>query len=130
MTITDRDIREQVGAAISASGQELAEGIDVDGIVSEIIATYGLVGIDDIEGGKFWAMVERHDSTQHCRPGGYDDEAQRQTPCSDVDNGGECVHCGCCCECLGCEYGPRNGMGMTEEQRAGAAAIAESTGGN
>jgi hypothetical protein len=37
----------------------------------------------------------------------------------------ECVHCECCCECLGCEYGPRDGLGMTDEQRAGARAIAD-----
>jgi hypothetical protein len=23
-----------------------------------------------------------------------------------------CVHCECCCTCLGCEYGPRDGMLM------------------
>lgn len=23
-----------------------------------------------------------------------------------------CVHCDCCCTCLGCEYGPRDGMLM------------------
>lgn len=31
---------------------------------------------------------------------------------SDRYEGGECVHCECCCDCLGCEYGPRNGMLM------------------
>lgn len=30
----------------------------------------------------------------------------------------ECVHCDCCCSCLGCEYGPRDGMLLTAEQRA------------
>lgn len=41
------------------------------------------------------------------------------------DDEGDCRHCECCCECLGCEYGPRNGLGMTDEQRAPALAIAE-----
>lgn len=27
----------------------------------------------------------------------------------------ECVHCDCCCTCLGCEYGPRDGMLMFPE---------------
>lgn len=27
-----------------------------------------------------------------------------------------CVHCDCCCTCLGCEYGPRDGMLMNPDQ--------------
>lgn len=42
----------------------------------------------------------------------YDDEGEL------LDEGEECVHCDCCCPCLSCEYGPRNGMLLTEEQRA------------
>lgn len=34
-----------------------------------------------------------------------------------VDEPDDCVHCECCCECLGCEYGPRDGMQLTPEQR-------------
>lgn len=34
----------------------------------------------------------------------------------------ECVCCECCCTCLACEYGPRDGMLLTEEQRAPIAA--------
>lgn len=30
----------------------------------------------------------------------------------DGDEGDDCVHCECCCTCLGCEYGPRDGMLM------------------
>jgi hypothetical protein len=40
-------------------------------------------------------------------------------PCGDVDAGGDCVCCPCCCQCLGCEYGPRDGMLLTAEQRVG-----------
>lgn len=36
----------------------------------------------------------------------------------------ECVHCDCCCQCLGCEYGPRDGMQLTAEQRAPIAELA------
>ena len=34
-----------------------------------------------------------------------------------------CVCCDCCCTCLACEYGPRDGMLMTEQQRAAIAAV-------
>lgn len=72
--ITDVDIRRQVTAAVEANGPELAQGIDIDGIVREIVETYGLI---DIEGWNqvtgheligfdtFWAIVARHDITQN-----------------------------------------------------------------
>lgn len=68
----------------------------------------------------------------HCRDG-YRSEVdygyEGATSCTDIDNGGECYHCECCCSCLSCEYGPRgeSAVGMTDEQRAPAAAIAEAT---
>lgn len=40
-----------------------------------------------------------------------------------IDDGGDCDHCNCCCPCLGCEYGPRNGMQLTAEQRAPIAGV-------
>ena len=43
---------------------------------------------------------------------------RRSTSCTDLDGGGECVHCECCCDCMGCLYGPRDGVGLTAEQRA------------
>lgn len=64
----------------------------------------------------------------HCVMGvEYEDEptgfrTARNTSCTDLDGGGECVHCPCCCSCLGCEYGPRDGMLLTEEQRVPIAA--------
>jgi hypothetical protein len=61
----------------------------------------------------------------HCIPGV--DEDGYQTSCTDDEGGGDCVCCPCCCQCLGCEYGPRDGLGLTDEQRAGARAIAESS---
>ncbi|BCJ45360.1 hypothetical protein GCM10010168_86290 [Actinoplanes ianthinogenes] len=37
----------------------------------------------------------------HCIRG-YDSESERATSCSDTDNGGDCVHCPCCCTCRPC----------------------------
>lgn len=63
---------------------------------------------------------------RHCQSGVGDEiddfGTRAQTPCTDVDGGGECVHCECCCDCMGCLYGPRDGMTLTEEQRAPIAA--------
>lgn len=61
--LTDADIRRQVTEAVTANGPELAEGIDIDAVVREIIATYGLVNIDEL-GDNFWDIVSRNDSTQ------------------------------------------------------------------
>lgn len=36
---------------------------DVEAIADEIIQTYGLVDIDTIDTDKYWALVERHDTT-------------------------------------------------------------------
>lgn len=41
-----------------------------------------------------------------------------------LDDGIDCAHCECCCSCLGCEYGPGDGMQLTAEQRAPIAALA------
>jgi hypothetical protein len=65
MTKTDADIGFQVTQAIQASGPELAKGIDVDGIVGEIIQAHGLVDVETIPHDEFWAIVQRHDATQH-----------------------------------------------------------------
>jgi hypothetical protein len=62
--ITDRDVREQVKVTVNAGGEDLAVGIDVDGIVDEILSRYGLVDIEMIDNEEFWEMVARHDSTQ------------------------------------------------------------------
>lgn len=55
------------------------------------------------------------DNELHCGNdcGGTTDEADQWDPTDE-----DCVHCECCCTCLGCEYGPRDGMLLTEEQRA------------
>lgn len=55
--ITDQDIAQQVSQALAP---ELSD-FDLDAIVSEIQATYGLVDIDTIPHDDFWALVERHD---------------------------------------------------------------------
>lgn len=59
-------IYAQVANAVSAGGEELAEGIDIDGITTELVATYGLIHIDDATIGHdtFWSLVQRHDATQ------------------------------------------------------------------
>lgn len=49
-----------------------------------------------------------------------DDDACVVGGCSDYDY---CIHCECCCTCLGCEYGPRNGMLMWPEGNAEIAAL-------
>jgi hypothetical protein len=61
------------------------------------------------------------DDAEHC----YNCGGTYDWRSGDVLDDGDCVHCECCCTCLGCEYGPRNGLGMTDEQRAGARAIAD-----
>ena len=44
-----------------------------------------------------------HTCTSECEDG-----------CDDAAND-DCVCCECCCTCLGCEYGPRDGMLMFPE---------------
>lgn len=78
-------------------------------------------------------VVDRlDDGREHCRSGwqyGEDDEEDgRAAPCTDVDAGGECVQCECCCESLAMLYGPPNGMLLTEEQRAPIAELAKEYG--
>jgi len=47
-----------------------------------------------------------HDSD--CNDGTYDESGEED----------ECVHCECCCDCMGCLYGPRESVLMTPEQMA------------
>lgn len=61
MDITDRSIAHQVSHTIAF---EDAATINVDGVVRDIIDTYGLVDVDDIENDEYWAIIARHDSTQ------------------------------------------------------------------
>ena len=60
--ITDHDIRTQVQQSID--GTDNAETIDVDGVVRDIIDTYGLVDTLTIEHYEYWAIIAHHDSTQ------------------------------------------------------------------
>lgn len=70
--ITSADIHTQVDIAVKANGPDLAAGIDIDAITAEIINIYGLVDISAkseagepvIKDDEFWAIVQRHDSTQ------------------------------------------------------------------
>lgn len=61
------------------------------------------------------------DDREHCFNcgGTYDQET------GDHLDDGECVCCECCCECMACLYGPRDGVGLTEAQRAPARAFLE-----
>ncbi len=58
--ITVEDIRQQVTATLSSD----SESIDVDAVTQQIIRTYGLVGLETIPDGEYWAIVREHDSTQ------------------------------------------------------------------
>lgn len=58
---TDADIRDDVRQAIEAGE---GEGIDIDGVVREIVQTVGVDGYADLDEADFWAIVAKHDSTQ------------------------------------------------------------------
>lgn len=47
---------------------------------------------------------QHHQHDDRC--GGYYDM------CESGPDDDYCCHCDCCCTCLGCEYGPRDGMVM------------------
>ncbi|MEV0899258.1 hypothetical protein [Actinoplanes sp. NPDC049802] len=57
------------------------------------------------------AEMQEEDHCISCQP---TRDAETGDSLDDVD----CVHCECCCSCLACEYGPRDGMLLTEQQRA------------
>ena len=65
MTIIDRDIRDQVQQAVDAS----AGTYDVQAITEEIVRTYGLVSINDIDHDEFWAIVLNSPLPVHLRAG-------------------------------------------------------------
>lgn len=56
MTITSRDVTDQVKIATDASDGEY----DVSAITAEIIERYGAVDVDTIDSDEFWAIVGRH----------------------------------------------------------------------
>lgn len=58
-TITSDDITRQVNETLTE-----VDGIDVAGIVREIIDTYGRVDLDAIDADAYWAIVRRHDASQ------------------------------------------------------------------
>jgi hypothetical protein len=64
MSITDNDVRRQVEAALGPEGTPEREGINVDGVVREIVDRFGLVDIDSIDADEFWGIVAAHDVTQ------------------------------------------------------------------
>jgi hypothetical protein len=56
MTITSRDVTDQVTIATDASDGEY----DVSAIVAEIIEKHGAVDIETLDGDEFWAIVGKH----------------------------------------------------------------------
>jgi predicted HAD superfamily Cof-like phosphohydrolase len=64
MTQTAASIRDQIARTIDAQGPSLAQGIDIDAVADEIVSTYGVMDIDNIDSAEFWDVVRRHDSTQ------------------------------------------------------------------
>jgi hypothetical protein len=58
MTLTDRDIRDQVQQACDAS----VGTYDVSAITRAIVDRYGLVDIDTIDDDEFWSLVMAHDT--------------------------------------------------------------------
>jgi len=67
-------------------------------------------------------MTDRTFDGDHCVRG-YDPDTELATSCTDGLNGSDCVACECSCTSLAMEYGPQNGLGLTEEQRAPARAF-------
>ncbi len=54
----------------------------------------------------------------HCQHHEHDDRCGGRYDGCDWDYGSDhCVHCPCHCTCLGCEYGPQDGMLMFPEGR-------------
>jgi hypothetical protein len=47
---------------------------------------------------------------EHCHHHTCDTEERDDCAAGDCYDEDECVHCDCCCTCLGCEYGPKDGM--------------------
>jgi hypothetical protein len=60
MTITDRDLRNQIQEVIDAGE---GDSIDVDGVYDEIHRAHGLVNLDDVDTDEFWTIVAKHDTT-------------------------------------------------------------------
>jgi hypothetical protein len=59
MTITDRDMYNQVANALDGSDGDF----DVEAIVYELKMTHGLIDIDDVSEKEFWAVVQKHDKS-------------------------------------------------------------------
>lgn len=57
--ITSDDITRQVNETLTE-----VDGIDMAGIVREIIDTYGRVDLDAIDTDAYWEIVRRHDASQ------------------------------------------------------------------
>lgn len=59
------ELRDQIGFSISVNN---SEGIDVEAIADELRDRYdtsAMADIDDIPDDEYWAIVRKHDATQH-----------------------------------------------------------------
>lgn len=70
MTITSREVRDNVALVLDASVGASSEDFDVDGIVAELIQGYGLrLEYPDVA---FWSIVQMHDKGRSGQqPSGY-----------------------------------------------------------
>jgi len=64
-------------------------------------------------------MTNPDDYDEHCH--GECESTYDEGSGDIIDDGLDCAHCECC-GCLACEYGPKDGMLLTEAQRASIAA--------
>lgn len=61
------------------------------------------------------------DDIEHCEHHQHDELCGGAYGECDWDYGADhCVCCECCCTCLGCEYGPRDGMLLNPPPREAA----------
>lgn len=72
-------------------------------------------------------------SSEHCYHHQHDDRCGGYYEDCDDEANDYCVCCECCCTCLGCEYGPLDGLvaaeSATPEQAASLAAMREEASG-
>ena len=59
MTITDRDMAEQLDQTLDAGYG--GEDFDRPAIIRELMETYGRVDLDSIPHDDFWTVVQKHD---------------------------------------------------------------------
>lgn len=61
-------------------------------------------------------MPDYDNTDVHCNHHRHDERCEAWAGLCDDNANDDCVHCDCCCTCLGCEYGPQDGMLMFPER--------------